>query len=64
VRLGIYDAAGRLVARLLRDVAVASPMEVRWDGRNLQGERVAPGTYFYRATGAGAMTGGRIVVLR
>ncbi len=64
VRLGVYDAQGRLVARLLRDVAVAGSLEVRWNGRNLQGERVPPGTYFYRATGPNSVASGRIVVLK
>jgi hypothetical protein len=64
VEFGIYDAQGRLVARLLRNVAVAGSMEVRWNGRNVQGERVPPGTYFYRATAANTVASGRIVVLK
>jgi hypothetical protein len=64
VQFGIYDAQGRLVARLLRDVAVAGQVEVRWNGLDLQGQRVAPGTYFYRASSPDARVTGRIVVLR
>jgi hypothetical protein len=64
VQLGVYDAQGRLVARLLRDVAVAGQMQVRWDGRSMQGERVPAGTYFYRAVGGNRVATGRIVVLK
>jgi hypothetical protein len=63
VQFGIYDAQGRLVARLLRDVAVAGHVEVRWNGLDLQGQRVPPGTYFYRATSRDAKVTGRIIVL-
>jgi flagellar hook assembly protein FlgD len=63
VQFGIYDAQGRLVARLLRDVAVAGRVEVRWNGLDLQGQRVPPGTYFYRAASPDARVTGRIIVL-
>jgi len=64
VQFGIYDAQGRLVARLLNNVAVAGQKVVSWNGRNLNGDRVPAGTYFYRATGANNQATGRIVVLK
>jgi uncharacterized protein (TIGR03118 family) len=64
VQLGIYDTQGRLVAHLLRNVAVAGTTEVRWDGRDFQGGRVPSGTYFYRATAGRSVATGRIVVLK
>jgi uncharacterized protein (TIGR03118 family) len=63
VRLGVYDAAGRLVAELLRDTPVAGSTVVRWDGTNTHGLRVPSGTYFYRAIAGASAVGGRIVVL-
>lgn len=63
VRLGIYDAAGRLVAQVLRDAQFSSPTVVRWDGTNQHGVRVASGTYFYRAVAGNTAVGGRIVVV-
>jgi len=42
---------------------VAGHVEVRWDGLDLQGQRVPPGTYFYRATSPNTKVTGRIIVL-
>ncbi|HET9325674.1 MAG TPA: FlgD immunoglobulin-like domain containing protein [Candidatus Eisenbacteria bacterium] len=64
VQFGIYDAQGRLVARLLSNVAVAGQRVVSWNGKNLAGDRVPAGTYFYRATGPNAKASGTIVVLK
>lgn len=63
VRLGIYDAVGRRVRRLV-DGPRSGPArhEVVWDGRGDDGSRVASGVYFCRlATAAGNST--RPVVL-
>ena len=56
-RLRVYDLAGRLVRTLL-DGTVASGQDlVVWDGRNMQGEPVAGGIYFYRLeTGGQTLT--------
>jgi uncharacterized protein (TIGR03118 family) len=64
VRLGVYDAAGRLVAEPMRQAPVNGQADVRWDGTDLRGRQVAPGTYFYRATTGREQVGGRIVVVR
>ena len=64
VQFGIYDAQGRLVARLLSNVAVAGQRVVSWNGKSLAGDRVPAGTYFYRATGPNAKASGTIVVLK
>jgi hypothetical protein len=62
-RMGIYDAAGRLVAQPLRDRAVAGETTVSWDGSTLQGTRPAAGTYFYRVTMGGQALTGRFTII-
>lgn len=64
VRLGIYDAAGRLVAEPLRDGAVNGTLDLQWNGMNLRGTTLPSGTYFYRAMGGGSVASGRIVIVR
>jgi flagellar hook assembly protein FlgD len=64
VQFGIYDAQGRQVARLLNNVSVAGQKVVSWDGRNMNGDRVPAGTYFYRAIGANTRATGSIIVLK
>lgn len=64
VRLGIYDAGGRLVRVLLDRAAGAGRTEVRWDGRDAGGVPVASGVYLARLE-AGSVVGHRkIAVLR
>jgi hypothetical protein len=49
VELGVFDAAGRLVARLVAGAPLgAGEHDVVWDGRNAAGHRVAAGVYAYR----------------
>jgi flagellar hook assembly protein FlgD len=57
VRIGIYDATGRLVARLLDATVDPGWGEITWNGRDARGKAVAPGTYFCRmATDQGTRT--------
>jgi hypothetical protein len=46
--LGIYDVSGRLVRTLLHGVVPAGPGEVRWDGRDGDGNTASSGVYFVR----------------
>ena len=46
VSLVVYDVSGRLVADLARGLRAAGEHSVRWDGRNSEGTRVAPGAYY------------------
>lgn len=48
LRVTAFDLAGRRVATLLDDSAVAGPYAVAWDGRNDSGHVVAPGIYLVR----------------
>lgn len=44
-RVGVYDLAGREVARILDADVPAGRTEVTWDGRNSRGARAAAGVY-------------------
>jgi hypothetical protein len=48
VKVEIYDVAGRRLATLLDKEQTPGIHSVIWDGRNANGERVAPGVYFSR----------------
>ncbi len=49
VRIDVMDVTGAYVRTLLDETrAAGSHSDVRWDGRNVQGESVASGVYFYR----------------
>jgi hypothetical protein len=64
VDLRIFDMAGRLVRDVTRGrVFTAGYQEIRIDGKNENGHRLASGVYFYRlSTSEGAMSG-RLVIL-
>jgi M6 family metalloprotease-like protein len=55
--LRVFDASGRVVRTLLSGAAQAGWQEVRWDGRDDRGSRVASGLYFARFE-----AGGQVVV--
>ena len=48
VEVGIYDAAGRQVTRLLNGLRDAGPVVTTWDGRNSGGLPVSAGVYWAR----------------
>ena len=48
VTLAVYDIAGHMVRTLESGARVAGEHEIRWDGMNDAGRRVANGTYFLR----------------
>ncbi len=50
----IYDLAGREVRRLADRAFAAGPHELRWDGADDQGRRLARGVYFVRLRYAAA----------
>jgi hypothetical protein len=62
VEIVVYDAAGRVVRRLLRGERSPGLHRVRWDGRDAWGLRAASGVYFVRLT-TGAETRLRKVIL-
>jgi hypothetical protein len=48
VTLAVYTTSGALVARLAHGRLAAGPHDVRWNGTDAHGARVASGVYFYR----------------
>ncbi|MBN2537742.1 T9SS type A sorting domain-containing protein, partial [candidate division WOR-3 bacterium] len=63
VRLAVYDASGRRVARLFDGKARPGSHTVTWDGRDDSGRRTARGVYLYRLeTGAGSISRKLVVV--
>lgn len=63
VELGIYDAGGRLVRSLIDGTRSAGVHRATWDGRDGNGERVAPGLYFYVLDAEGTRVSRRTVRL-
>ena len=51
ITLAVYNTGGELVARIARGRYAAGPHEVRWNGIDARGTRVASGVYFYRLVG-------------
>jgi len=51
--LKLFDVQGRLVRTLIDGHREAGPGEIRWDGRDRSGRRVASGTYYARLESAG-----------
>jgi hypothetical protein len=64
VRLGIYDAAGRLVTWVLDEAAQGGARSVEWDGTDGAGRRVSSGVYFARLEAGGDSEVRKIVLLR
>ncbi len=63
VRLEVYNVLGKLVAVPYDGLAQAGQQEVVWDGRDLAGNSVASGVYFYRLTAANGWTEARKMML-
>ncbi len=60
----VFDAAGRLVRRLLEAEAVPGEMQLGWDARNANGRDVPPGLYFVRAEAGAERALLRLAVVR
>lgn len=65
VRVRLYDASGRFVRTLAdRSNAAAGYQDVRIDGRDQNGSRLATGVYFYRAETPDGALSGRFTILK
>jgi len=65
IRAAVFDTRGRLVRNLVVPAAVGDGgRALRWDGRDGQGRRVAPGVYFLRAESGGATARRMVVIAR
>jgi hypothetical protein len=62
VHLSVFDAGGRQVRTLVEAGQSAGNYQVRWDGRDDAGSRVAPGVYFYRLQAGGRAEVRKLVV--
>jgi hypothetical protein len=64
VRLDVYDAAGRLVRRLVDEQRPSGAGRVRWNGQDDVGRAVASGLYHYRLITADGVLSRRMVLAR
>ena len=64
VQLEVFNLQGRRIRILAEGDFPAGRHELRWDGNDHQGRRVAAGTYFYRLRTQDAREVGKIVILR
>lgn len=62
--LRVFDASGRLVARVLDEDLRAGTFVAAWSGRTADGRPAAPGAYFARLVAPGVNARARIVVTR
>ncbi|MCX5752833.1 MAG: T9SS type A sorting domain-containing protein [Candidatus Krumholzibacteria bacterium] len=64
VKLGVYDASGRLVRMLVEGARPAGRYTELWDGRNARGAAVASGIYFYRLDAGAFGETRKMVIMR
>lgn len=64
VSLVVYDVQGRVVRTLDRGTKESGRYNVRWNGLDNQGARVAAGVYFYRLEAAGQVLTRKMTVLK
>jgi hypothetical protein len=64
VAIAIFDAGGRMVARLVDDVLPPGDHSVEWRGLSLTGKSVPAGAYFYRLTTPWGMETKKLVLVR
>jgi carboxypeptidase T len=65
VTLDVYDARGRLVARLVNALEQMSGYHaVKWDGRDSSGSAMASGVYFYRLRADNLVQSKKMVLIR
>jgi len=62
VRIEVFDARGREVARVTDAVFPAGTHRVAWDGRAASGQRAAAGVYLVRLATGGNQTSARVVL--
>jgi hypothetical protein len=64
VTLTVYDAAGKVVRRLLDDRQRDGMHSVSWDGRDDRGRPVSSGVYFYRLSAGERSESRRMILLK
>jgi hypothetical protein len=63
VQLAIYDTQGRRVRTLVQETRAAGAQEARWDVTSEDGQRVAPGVYYYRLSASGEIQVRSLIVV-
>jgi hypothetical protein len=64
VNLTVYDATGAFVATLANARYAPGPHDVRWNGTDAAGRRVASGLYFYRLNAVGSELSRKMMLLK
>jgi Zn-dependent metalloprotease len=64
VELKVYNVSGQEVRTLVNDTKPAGAYDVRWDGRDAAGQRVASGVYFYRIVADGQSLTKKMTVMK
>lgn len=64
VTLDVYDARGRLVARLVNGRDQIGSHDVEWDGRDSSGKAAASGVYFYRLRAGSLVQSKKMILIR
>jgi hypothetical protein len=64
VTVAVYDAAGRMVRRLLDDYRDPGVHDLVWDRTDASGRRVPPGVYFVRINQSGRSSGQKLMVVK
>ena len=64
VNLSVFDASGAFVTAIAQATFGAGPHDVRWNGTDAGGRRVASGVYFYRLTANGTELTRKMMLLK
>jgi hypothetical protein len=64
VQLIVYDLLGREVAALVDQIREPGTYEVKWDGKNGEGQPVGSGVYFYTLRTGSSVKTNKMVILR
>ncbi|HEU4929591.1 MAG TPA: FlgD immunoglobulin-like domain containing protein, partial [Candidatus Krumholzibacteria bacterium] len=64
IELVVYDATGARVSTIASGAYEAGPHDVRWNGTDAFGARVASGVYFYRLRSNGAELARKMTLLK
>ncbi|MCP4547014.1 MAG: T9SS type A sorting domain-containing protein [bacterium] len=64
VELVVYDIAGRRVIELVNAKLDQGSHDIRWDGRDISGNRVASGIYFYKMDAGSYSATDKMVMLK
>lgn len=64
VRLRVFDLGGRQVRELVHRAAEAGMQELAWDGRDMEGNPLGSGIYFYQVRAGERAVTKKLVLLR